>query len=111
MGRGAALQLAEKHPSLPKALGDQIEHMGFYGVVMRGNLGLFQVKYHFRDKALMALIEQSADMLGGIADENPDEIFFLNFPGIGFGGLRQRRAEILEFLQKTLPQNVTVWEY
>ncbi|WP_457600600.1 hypothetical protein [Hydrogenivirga sp.] len=73
-------------------------------------IGVFQVKRHFKEPALMELIERSAKELAGWIEENSfTGRVFLNFPGIGYGKLKDREREIREVLS-VLPDNVWVWK-
>lgn len=121
MGRGAALQLKRINPFIAKRFGQAItnyynSHTGkIYGLLLldfntifdKTIFGMFQVKYHYKDKASLDLIQTSAARLGVVARAFPEKLFDLNFPGIGNGGLS--RKEILPII-KNLPDNVFVWE-
>ena len=72
----------------------------------RTEIGLFQVKYHWRNCAVPEVIAFSAGMLMEIARRY--ERVAMNFPGIGLGGLRPRDIEpILE----PLPSHVHIYSY
>jgi len=121
MGRGAAKQANDLYQCAEHfgwLVNDTIGHKARqrYGVIMGDPgcynpecpywLGIFQVKYHWRDEADLKLIEYSALKLTQLAI--PDEFkISLNFPGIGNG--RLRREDVLPLLEG-LPGNVTVWE-
>ena len=86
MGRGAALEMKNKYPKTPYQFGRMIKyyvrHLGKYGVIVlnlyatadeilfrqSGWVGLFQVKYHFKDKADLDLISYSTDKLLNMLD-------------------------------------------
>lgn len=114
MGKGAALQLKEEllkqGKTIEYVVGNQIEHLGRYGVICfkRTQVGVFQVKYHFKDSANLNLIRYSTAVLTKIALDNQDKIYHLNFPGIGNGHLSRERVEPILGI---LPDNVWVWEY
>ena len=113
MGRGAALQLKQLAPALPKIFGSLIEQ--YYGHLQEYNLiiikllhdvGVFQVKTHFKSKADLRLIERSVFKLHQYARLFPWRHIVMNYPGIGNGG---RTREEVEPLIKTLPDNVHIY--
>lgn len=122
MGRGFAKQMAKKFPELPADFGDSLQDMakgeyylffpyGFGMGVPRAlpeNVGVLQVKRHFRENADIELIRKSLERLDRKATRESDKIFYLNFPGVGYG--RLRREDVLPLLQD-LPNNVHIWEY
>src|SRR4051812_18306104 len=72
MGRGAALELAQRKPQFPFQAGRYIAntcgHLGKYGWFSSPGddgkrFGCFQVKYHWRDRADLDLIRFSVDAL------------------------------------------------
>lgn len=115
MGAGAAKQAKELYPTAPALLGAKIltrrNPQGFYGLAFcqqhNCRLGAFQTKYHWNGDSSLELIEASIRQLEIHAVSMPSQNFFLNFPGIGLGGLK--REEVLPLLT-TLPDNVTIWE-
>jgi hypothetical protein len=115
MGRGAALEAKTRYPGIDQRFGLQISNLcgsgGFYGLLFDKvtGMGLFQVKRHFRDEATLELITNSARRLKLHANRNLNELFSLNFPGIGAGGLRRHKGTILSILS-SLPDNVTVMQ-
>ena len=119
MGRGAAMEAANRYPELPtdagrlikdlsSGLADYVSDMGnntfLYGflpvIAGAGSIGLFQVKFHFRDAAKFSLIGFSLVRMNEWLRKFPkDAKIAMNFPGIGFGGLQQEDVEpILEDL-------------
>jgi len=118
MGRGAALELKNKFPYLAGIFGDQVkryyEHLGKYGVLISKYefldkmYGIFQVKYHFGDRANLELIDYSVNMLNSILKEQPFEksSVSMNFPGIGFGHLLYE--QVLPVVEK-LNDRVTLY--
>lgn len=123
MGRGAALDLRRRWPEAESVFGYAVSNphnrkvciSGYqvvpYGVIVahppaNGQLyGIFQVKYHWGKPALPELIEYSVDKLISIAHQY--QSIYLNYPGIGNGGLTR---EVVGPLIERLPGNVTVWE-
>ncbi len=109
MGAGIAKECRDRWPGLDRVLGKRIKSMGpDYGVCLGKKLGIFQVKYHWKDNADLGLIAHSAMMLALIAKSRPDERFDLNFPGIGNGKLKY---EDVEPELRILPENVHVWTF
>ena len=118
MGRGAALQAKKYNPTLPYRLGSVLkgysegakicDGLPIYGLIHYTCLKIagFQVKYHYRDRADLALIVVSSMMLRYIAS-NRRRTLFLNFPGIGNGGLDIE--DVKPYLDIYLPDNVHVW--
>lgn len=114
MGRGIAKQAIERFPRLPYWAGGILADRGLVGqeyniLDMRpgSKFLLFQVKYHWKDEADLALIERSTGRLSHYAATYPMYQFHLNFPGIGNG--RLKREDVLPIIE-VLPDNVTVWE-
>jgi hypothetical protein len=90
MGRGAALAVKTLYPEVARQFGQQME--GCYGirwaVAKTGEtIGVFQVKYGYKDKADLGLITNSARELHVLTFDSPDHEYHMNFPGIGWGGL------------------------
>lgn len=104
MGRGVALQAREKFPGIDKRLGELIEKHGTRCVRLPmgmtvGNgssewtLVAYPVKYHWRDKANLELIETSAQQLVAMANKFQWDNIYLPRPGTGAGQLTW--AEVL----------------
>ena len=123
MGRGAALETQKRFYDSNREFGRLItvhnlhnhpNKQGPYGVLVHStqidpSLAIFQVKYRYSDNALVELIEFSTRNLSTWAKTNwKSKQIALNFPGIGWGGLR--RDGVLPIIQ-SLPDNVEVWEY
>lgn len=119
MGRGAALEIQNYFNDVPQNLGklilgnwQYIYTEGTYGLVfyvdshVNIEIGAFQVKHHFRHRADLSLIQESTDQLKVVSESSPQETFFLNYPGIGNGGLTR---EEVEPIVSELPNNVHVW--
>lgn len=117
MGRGIAKQIKDRFPQFPYDFARRRtpEGAGGYqgitptGVVGRydGQLvGYFMVKNHWREAAVLDVIEDSVTDLSEVA-HHYDRID-LNFPGIGNGKLD--REDVLPIIE-VLPDNVHVWEY
>ncbi len=132
MGRGAAKQLKETFPQIARILGEDVEskiwhhaangEKTHYGLIVvpesvflcGQNVGIFQVKYHYSHKALLALIEYSTTLLfQWIVKHRADfsanyPRVDINYPGIGNGGLTKKEVEPII---KLLPDCVHIWEY
>ena len=117
MGRGLALEVKTKFPALPRYLGGYIKsmrggHLGVYGFIPwnllgEDNIGVFQVKRHFRDNAELSLIGYSVITLKQHIERfRPDRVD-LNCPGTGYGRLARR--DVLPIISE-LPDCVHVWE-
>lgn len=105
MGAGCAKEAAQRHPSVPKALGDLVERKGnqlnFIGIFSRYTdedgeevqlnkmyrLYAFPVKHHWRDKADIDLIEASLRSLKELMDQETWYKVALPRPGCGNGRL------------------------
>lgn len=117
MGRGAALDAKTRYPNLPRIAAQEIKKYPY--LTMRGvyiyrfitipntQFGLFQVKYHWQEKADLVLIGQSSLRLRNMAQVTPKVTYALNFPGIGNGKLDKK---IVMLLLEDLPENVIIYE-
>lgn len=119
MGRGAAAQMAKIFPYCPFSFAATFNHLSPYHLrIIRGyhpgannfwrNIGLFQVKRHFKDAADLELIRQSTDRLVGVAALHPYTRYDMNYPGIGNGKLH--RGEVAPIIGR-LPNNVHIWQF
>lgn len=114
MGRGMALQVKRRFPGIDFSVGKIIanqparQHYGFIVVPWPGaDIGVFQVKHHFKNKADISLIKGACVSLFEYLLDEPSTVA-LNFPGIGNGGLSKDLVmPILTFL----PDCVEIWEY
>lgn len=118
MGRGAALEAATRYPRLPMDFGDIIREKKYgtthpYGILIlpkyanEVQLGAFQVKHHWQERAMTVLIKLSAYRLNIIANACPHMTFAINYPGIGNGQLSERDVAPLI---SSLPDNVTFYK-
>ena len=112
MGKGIALETAQRFPALPHKLGIAVAREGTtYGLLVAKNwpnakIGAFQVKTDWRKPALPELITLSTQMLSDWCTNHPDAQVHLNFPGVGAGGLY---AGLVLTIIRELPDTVTVW--
>lgn len=112
MGAGMALEAKNRYKGLNLALGERIEHLGVYGLLVSENwptakLGAFQTKINPADPSPPWLIHYSALMLDQLIRKNKVLMVYLNFPGIGHGGLT--KEQVLP-LVSFLPDNVCLYE-
>jgi len=109
MGRGAAQQVRDQYPGIDADFGVQINHLGFYGLLksrqVQPNIGVFQVKYSAFEDANLELIRHSTELLRLYAEEECIPIY-MNFPGIGNGGLTV--SEVWPIICN-LPDNVFIY--
>lgn len=116
MGRGIAKQVKDRFPEFPydfarvrdpATLGyGAISNTGVVGRYDGQLMGFFMVKDHWREPAVLDIIEDSVSDIMEWA--NHYDRIDLNFPGIGNGGLD--RALVLPIIEQ-LPDNVHVWEF
>ncbi len=111
MGRGAALEVRDNFPSIDLIFANNITHLTDYSLIMNlgWRIGLFQVKYHFRDAADLGLIQNSTKALAEVARAFPQTTFDMNYPGIGNGKL-QNKESIIQSMLEALPNNVHVFK-
>jgi len=126
MGRGAALELKRRMHGIDRLLGERIRLGGpkDYGFIRLTteeihrslghwcrafcDVGLLQVKRHFRDSARPELISLACSMLKDVAKAQPAMAINMNMPGTGCGRLSE--AAVLPLL-KDLPVNVNIWRF
>jgi hypothetical protein len=110
MGKGAAKQAAMRHPMLPSVAGTFIRHLSKYGILVfpQYRIGLFQVKYDFKEPAKFELIDHSMYVLSKFMEAYKGNVV-LNFPGIGAGNLE--RKDVLRLLEGYRDTDVTIYEY
>lgn len=109
MGKGAASSFRNKYPEsavFGSLVTKQIDSSGYYGLILYKNLGIFQVKYHWKDPADLELIRRSTYELTRFAKSHRDWTFAMNFPGIGAGQLDYE--DVLAIVSK-LPDNVYLY--
>jgi len=88
MGRGIALQAADRFPHLPKLLGvmlDNRQNHVFY--FEHDNLFTFPTKHDWKDNSDLQLIARSCDELRALVSERAIKEVFLPRPGCANGGL------------------------
>lgn len=102
LGRGVAAQAVRKYPALPTAYGELIGRGITFAVFDQWRLVCFPVKHFWYEIASMEVIEASADQMQVLAGSRPDAKFFMPVPGIGFGGLNERKGEIVDLLRRSI---------
>lgn len=117
MGVGIAKQAKERFPNLDRDLGQAVQdkcgHLGKYGLLVSdfwpiSRLGIFQVKYHWRDNADLGLIAYSTQQLINFCVDNKFPRVDLNYPGIGNGKLQESDVHNIV---KDLPDCVHLWKW
>ena len=92
MGRGVALQAKQRYPGIEHVLGRLIRERGNHVNVITGNyprIISFPVKHHWRQRADLKLIAQSAIELAELMDRHSyGHLVALPRPGCGNGRLR-----------------------
>lgn len=110
MGRGFAKQIKDNYPGIDSIYGNLISrscgHLGKYGVIFYGYLGIFQVKYNYMQSADVELVEYSTNMLIEISKRQSNKLFAMNCPAIGNGKLH---LNVIHPIINRLPDNVHVW--
>jgi hypothetical protein len=119
MGKGIALEAAQREPSLPRRLGHYlINQAGFWGndamlvddyyiVSHLGAIGALQTKRDWKDPSSTELIKRSLSFLSQLAIWMPLINFNIPRPGCGNGGLNWEKQ--VKPLCEALPDNVVVW--
>lgn len=126
MGRGAAKQLTLHANGIAKVFGEVLAqyHMNLYGLAVFTrqmleqkighwcrifcDVGLFQVKTRYNDRADPDIIRHSAAQLLEYAVKNPNLQINMNMPGTGCGRLAE--GVVMPHL-KQLPKNVNIWRF
>ncbi len=115
MGRGIAREARDRFPGLDGILGrwiaDTVGPESRYNLLIsprwpKARLGLFQVKFHWKESADITLISEGVDDLIEWCSDNPGKEVALNYPGIGNG--RVHPMQVAPFVNK-LPDCVTLW--
>lgn len=120
MNRGAAATCSQKYPDIGKVFGDLARKGGTlhrnevgnkflrFGTIYdsKNKLGIFQVKYHFKDDVDLSIVRYSATMLAGIS--RVIGTVNMNFPGCGYGQIDRR--QVMHVLDDVLDkEDVIVW--
>lgn len=111
MGLGAAYALKRKYPDAPRTFGTMIKgycgHLGTYGLLLYGTMGILQGRYHYKDRLDARLIIYGLKVLSAIAEGRPAMVYNLTHPGMGYD--KSIMPEIETVLEK-LPDNVHIWQ-
>lgn len=125
MGAGFAKSIKDKFPNIDLEFGKLINsitdlvsihrtsydilkrNFPRYGLVFIDNIGAFQTKYSFNNPSTVELIQFSTEKLKEFAENNPNKLIGLNYPGIGLGKLQEE--QVLPIIE-TLPDNVLIYK-
>jgi len=105
MGRGVARQALGRCPGIDRELGLLIQDNGNIVQMIRPFLFAFPSKHNWWETSDLQLIERSVSQLADMADEMPEEMFYIPLPGVGNGKLDPRDVWPL---MVDLPMNVTI---
>jgi hypothetical protein len=124
MGRGLARQVRDAFPGVDLKLGEAIDQTCYreassptrsqtnrkYHLIIGQKLGVLQVKTRYDWPANPGLISDSLGVLRKYLEMQPEQTFFLNYPGIGNGQLA--REDVAPLLDEHLGDvdNITIWE-
>lgn len=123
MGAGAAKQLRDRVRGIAHNFGQKIRegcgHLGEYGIITAGKpmgkympeteTGAFQVKTDWQNQADTRLLAGAAKQLTNmLGRRSPDWTVFVNYPGIGNGGLS--KTDVAPIINGW-PDNVHVWTF
>ena len=111
MGRGIALQAAQRYPELAPELGRRLISGGnkVYQFFAHPTIITFPTKHHWRDPSDIKLIELSAHQLVKMWKDHPERCA-LPFPGCANGGLRI--SDVLAIIDPILSDDkFEIWDY
>lgn len=110
MGHGFAKDIKLAYDGIDMHFGNIIKnycgHLGTYGVLFYGSIGIFQVKFDFKATAQLDLITYSTQQLCEIANKHSNHWFALNCPTIGN---EKQSIDDIDPIIRTLPDNVHIW--
>ncbi len=102
--------ITNMYPNIDSYFGKLISlkcgHLGRYGILFFGTIGLFQVKYNYSNTDDTELISYSTNQLCTIANKHSAYLFALNYAT--FNEHKLNYNDINQILM-TLPNNVHVW--
>jgi len=88
MGKGIALQAAQKFPTLPEKLGYKLRRSGNHVYAfLEIRILSFPTKHDWRDPSSLSLIKQSCEELVAILHEYNIDRLYMTRPGCGNGRL------------------------
>lgn len=116
MGRGTALRAAQLHKDIPKILGDLIMLHGNVPFILPYNLISLPVKWHWRDQADIALIQDSLIQLRYLLRMYPYDVVRIPRPGCGNGKLewpfvQQNTHHLFNLIVTETGAEVEVWSH
>ncbi len=117
MGRGVALQAKSRYPDIEYILGALIRENGNHvNFVIGGLLKIvsFPVKHHWRERADLKLINQSAIELVQLVDRlrlhlKPSSVYAVALPRPGCGNGRLRWEDVRSIIRPVLDDRFTVY--
>lgn len=99
MGRGCALEAKNRLPGLDKRLGTLLaewgNHVGLLAHLGDKRLYSFPVKHHWKEKANLELVKNSATEIRKMADLSQATRVVIPRPGCGNGGLQWSQVKLL----------------
>lgn len=95
MGGGNAKTIAQLLPWIPQKLGEKIAQAGNRVHLLGEGIVSFPVEHSFDSWADLPLVQQSAQQLRALADQNNWQQIVLPLPGCGGGGLDRKVVEKL----------------
>lgn len=108
MGKGIALQAAQRYYDLPRILGASVAaHGNKIAYIKEYNIIAFPTKDHWKDKSDIILILQSTMDLYTLLKSLSFPDYFMTRPGCGNGGLNWRQ-EVKPVVELIFPDNVTI---
>lgn len=115
MGRGVALQAKQRYPDIEYLLGSLIKENGNHVCLITGKIpGIisFPVKHHWRQKADLKLINQSAIELVSLVDilsPLPSQFYTVALPRPGCGNGQLRWQDVRSIIRFVLDDRFTVY--
>lgn len=112
MGAGAAKQIRDNYPGIDKQFGKLAHTQGihkrlhFLEMAPYQFLGWFQVKDHWAEPAQPHIILEATNALKALAEKVKDQVFHMNYPGIGHGQLPINQVHGIVSM---LPDNVLLY--
>ncbi len=111
MGLGAAYAMKCRYPDAPRIFGTMLRqycgHLGTYGLLIYGNIGILQYKCHFNDRIDSGLISYGLKILAAAAEGQRALIFNITHPGLGYD---KTGIPAIDFHLSTLPPNIHIWQ-
>ena len=110
MGLGAAAAMKSRYPDAPRIFGAMVKdycgHLGTYGLMLYGRMGILQARCDFNDRVDAGLVIYGLQILKAIAEGPRSVVYNLTHPGMAYGGAMNPE---IETLLKSLPDNMHIW--